>query len=61
MICFRGMAEVTLKDEINIDVVRIRTGMVKKLEDRAESRIRRWFVHMLREDSGRLVGRVMKG
>ena len=33
MKCLRGMAGVTLRDRINNDVVRLRTGMVRTLED----------------------------
>jgi hypothetical protein len=60
MKCLRGMAEVTLWDRINNDVVRLRTGMVRKLEDRVDARVLRWFGHMVRMDDGRLVKRVME-
>jgi hypothetical protein len=59
MKCLRSMAGVTLRDRITNDVVRIRTGMVKKLENRVDSRVLRWFGHMERMDEGRLVKRVM--
>jgi hypothetical protein len=38
MKCLRGMAGVTLWDRINNDVVRLRTGMVRRLEDRVDAR-----------------------
>ena len=56
----RGMAGVTLWDRINNDVVRLRTGMVRKLDDRVDARVLRWFGHMMRMDNGRLVKRVME-
>ena len=36
-------AGVMLWDRINNDVVRLRTGMVRKLEDRVDARVSRWF------------------
>jgi hypothetical protein len=60
MNCLRGMVGVTLGDRINNDVVRLRTGMVRKLEDRVDARVLRWFGHMVRMDDGRLVKRVME-
>ena len=53
IICLRGMAGVTLWDRINTDVVRLRTGMVRKLGDRVDARGLRWFGHMVRMDDGR--------
>ena len=32
---------------------------MRKLEDRVDARVRRWFGHMVRMDDGRLVKRVM--
>jgi hypothetical protein len=60
VICLRGMAGVALWDIINNDVVRLRTGMVRKLEDRVDARVLRWFGHMVRMDDGRLAERVME-
>jgi len=40
--------------------VRVRTGIVKKLEDRIDSCSLRWFGHMVRMDEGRLVKKVLK-
>ena len=37
MKCLRSMAGVTLRDRINNDVVRFRTGMVKRLEERVDA------------------------
>ena len=60
MKCLRSMAGVTLRDRINNDVVRLRTGMVKRLEERVDARVLRWFGHMERMDEGRLVKKVWK-
>jgi hypothetical protein len=54
------MAGVTLWDRIRNDVVRRRAGMVKRLEDRGDARVLRWFGHMVRMNDGRLVKRVME-
>ena len=58
--CTRSMAGVTLMNGINNDVVLIRTVMVRKLEDRVDSRVLRWYWHMVRMHEKRLVKRVMK-
>ena len=58
--CTRSMAGVTLMNGINNDVERIRTVMVRKLEDRVDSRVLRWYWHMARMHEKRLVKRVMK-
>ncbi|KAG0420359.1 hypothetical protein DMUE_4310 [Dictyocoela muelleri] len=55
MKCLRGMTGVTLRDWTNNDIVRIRAGMVKKLEDGVDSHFLRLFGQMMREDDGRLV------
>ena len=47
-------------DRINNDVVRLRTGMMRKLEYRVDARVLRWFGHLVKMDDGRLVKRVMK-
>ena len=60
MKCLRGMVGVTLWDRIKKDVVRLRTGMVRKLEDRVDACVLRWFGHMVRMNDGRLVKRVME-
>ena len=43
MKCFLGAIGVTLRDRINNAVVRIRTGMVKRLEERVNARVLRWL------------------
>ena len=53
-------AGVMLWDKINNDVVRLRTGMVRKLEDRVDARVLKGFGHIVRMDDGRLVRRVME-
>ena len=58
--CFSDIAGVTLWYRMNNDVVRLRTGMVRKLEDRADAGVLRWFGHMVRMDNGRYVERVME-
>ena len=58
--CLRSMAGVTLRDRINNDVVRFRTGMVKRLEERVDARVLRWFGHMERMDGKRLAKKVWK-
>ena len=60
MKCLRSMAGVTLRDRINNDVVRFRTGMVKRLEERVDARVLRWFGHMERMDGKRLAKKVWK-
>ena len=60
MKCTRSMAGVTLMNGINNDVERIRTVMVRKLEDRVDSRVLRWYWHMVRMHEKRLAKRVMK-
>ena len=60
MKCLRSMAGVTLRDRINNDVVRFRTGMVKKIEERVDACVLRWFGHMERMDVTRLVKKVWK-
>ena len=60
MKCLRSMAGVTLRDRINNDEVRLRTGMEKRLEERVDARVLRWFGHMERMDEGRLVKKVWK-
>ena len=49
---------MTLRDRINYDVVRFRTGMVKRLEEGVDARVLRWFGHMERMDVTRLVKKV---
>ena len=51
---------MTLRDRINNDVVRSRTGMVKRLEERVDARVLRWFGHMERMYEGRLEKKVWK-
>ena len=60
MKCLRSMAGVTLRDGINNDLVRFRTGMVKRLENRVDARVLRWFGHMERMDVNRLVKEVWR-
>ena len=43
MKCLRSMAGGTLWDRINNDVVRLRTGMMRKLEDRVDALVLSWF------------------
>ena len=42
------MAGMTLRDRINNDVVRMRTGMVKILGNRVDARVLRRYWHMVR-------------
>jgi hypothetical protein len=46
MKCFWGLTGVMLRDKINNDVVIHSTGMVRKLVDRVDSSVLRWFGHM---------------
>ena len=48
----RDLAGVTLWDIINNDVVRLRTGMVRKLEDIVDAHVLKWFGHIVRMDDG---------
>ena len=54
------MAGVMLRDRINNDVGRFRTGMVKRLKERRDTRVLRWFGYMERMDEKRLVKKVWK-
>lgn len=56
---FQIMAGVTCTDGIRNDYYRIRTGMVRELQARVDTRVLRWFGHIERIYEGRLVDRVM--
>ena len=58
MKCLWSMAGTTLRDKINNNVVRFRTGMVKRLEGRVDVRVLRWFGRMERMNGKRLVKKV---
>ena len=51
----RGTVGVTSRDKINNGVVRIWTGLVRKLEDRVDYGVLRRFGHLMRIDDGRMV------
>ena len=55
-----SMAGVALRDRINNNVVRNKTGMVQKLRDRVDACILRWFGHMMRLDETKLGKKVLK-
>lgn len=58
--CLRRIARVVRSNITNTDVFLIRTGMFRKLEDRVDLRVLRWFWLMVWVDDGTLVKRVME-
>ena len=58
--CLSSMHGVTQGDEINIDIVELKTLMVRKLVDCVDSRVLRWFRLIVGMYDKRLVKRVME-
>ena len=58
--CLSSMHGVTQGDKINIDIVELKTLMVRKLVDCVDSRVLRWFRLIVGMYDKRLVKRVME-
>ncbi len=54
MRCLRSMCRVSRMDRVINDEVRRRTGVVRKLAERAEQGVLWWFGHVERMEEGRL-------
>ena len=60
MKCLRSMCGVTRLDRLRNEEVRERTGVRKKLAERVDTNVLRWFGHVERMEDGRLLKKVVK-
>ncbi len=60
MRCLRSMCGVTQMDRVRNEEVRRRTGVVKKLAERAEQGVLRWCGHVERMEEERLVKKITR-
>ncbi len=58
--CFRSMSEVTELDRVKNDEVRIRTGVVRELAERAGRRVLQWFEDVETMEEKRLVTEITR-
>ena len=55
MKCLRNMTHVSRLDMVRNEVVRVRTGVRRKLAARVDMNVLRWFGHVQRMDNERLL------
>ena len=59
MKCLRGLVGLSRKDIVRNAEVRMRSGIERRSESRADQRVLRWFRHVERIDGYRMARRVM--